>query len=107
MKYRRNHIAFLLSLALVLGLTAPAFAAGQNSMISFANGIAEGGTVVMSNVVSLVNAINQALAQISMPAIGYGYRGITGGNIYVSTEETINTVSRGLAQRVTTKNYLK
>lgn len=87
--------------------TDAAFAAGQNSMISFANGIADGGTVVMSNVVSLVNAINQALAQISMPAIGYGYRGITGGNIYVSTEETINTVSRGLAQRVTTKNYLK
>lgn len=81
--------------------------AGQNMMASFANGIADGGAVVMSNVVSLVNAINQALAQISMPAIGYGYRGITGGNIYVSSEEMTRTVSRGLAQRVTTKNYLK
>lgn len=84
-----------------------AFTAGNNAMISFANGIADGSVVVMNNVNTLVNQINKALASIAMPAYGYGLGGITGGSLYIGRETLTDTVSRGMKVRVDTKNYLK
>lgn len=84
-----------------------AFTAGNNAMISFANGIADGSVVVMNNVNTLVNQINKALASIAMPAYGYGLGGITGGSLYIGRETLTDTVSRGMKVRVDTKNFLK
>ena len=84
-----------------------AFTAGNNAMISFANGIADGSVVVMNNVNTLVNQINKALASITMPAYGYGLGGITGGSLYIGRDSLVDTVSKGVGQRVYVKNYLK
>ena len=84
-----------------------AFTAGNNAMISFANGITDGSVVVMNNVNTLVNQINKALASIAMPAYGYGLGGITGGSLYISRDSLVDTVSKGVGQRVYVKNYLK
>lgn len=84
-----------------------AFTAGNNAMISFANGIADGSVVVMNNVNTLVNQINKALASIAMPAYGYGLGGITGGSLYIGRDSLVDTVSKGVGQRVYVKNYLK
>lgn len=84
-----------------------AFTAGSNAMISFANGIADGSVVVMNNVNTLVNQINKALASIAMPAYGYGLGGITGGSLYIGRDSLVDTVSKGVGQRVYVKNYLK
>lgn len=88
---------------------AAAFEAGRNAMIAFGNGIAEGAVIPINNVASMVNQINAMLAQIATPAFGLGYGGISGGNIYLYTQQrnNANNVSRMIGNRVQTKMLVK
>lgn len=88
---------------------AAAFEAGRNAMIAFGNGIAEGAAIPINNVASMVNQINAMLAQIATPAFGLGYGGISGGNIYMYTQQRDNArnVSRMIGNRVNTKMLVK
>lgn len=60
---------------------------GKNLMIEFGNGIAEGTSIPLNNVANMVNQINAMLSQITAPAFGLGWSGITGGNIYLYNQQ--------------------
>lgn len=76
--------------------------AGKNLMIEFGNGIAEGTAIPINNVASMVNQINAMLAQISAPAFGLGWSGITGGNIYLYNQQktAASSISRFIGRGV-------
>lgn len=62
-----------------------ASASGKSLMTAFGNGIAEAAAIPIGNVREMVNTINAMLANISAPAFGLGWDGISGGNIYQYT----------------------
>lgn len=84
-------------------------AAGNNLMVSFGNGIAEGAAVPIGNVRTMVESINSMLNQIAVPAFGAGFAGITGGTIglYMDSQKvgalTAGSVSRSIGRGVQTK----
>lgn len=84
-------------------------AAGNNLMVSFGNGIAEGAAVPIGNVKTMVDSINSMLNQIAVPAFGAGFSGITGGTIglYMDSQKvgalTAGSVSRSIGRGVQTK----
>lgn len=84
-------------------------AAGNNLMVSFGNGIAEGAAVPIGNVKTMVDSINSMLNQIAVPAFGAGFAGITGGTIglYMDSQKvgalTAGSVSRSIGRGVQTK----
>lgn len=82
-----------------------AMTAGQNLMTSFGNGIAAGTSVPLENVRNMVNQINAMLAQISMPAFGLGWSGITGGNVYLynNQQNAAKALSTTIGRGVQTK----
>ena len=82
--------------------------AGTNLMVSYGNGIAAGMDVPLNNVRSMVNQINAMLAQISMPAFGLGWSGITGGNVYLYNQQKnlASTLSTTIGRGAQTKSLI-
>jgi phage tail tape-measure protein len=86
-----------------------AMTSGKNLMINFGNGIAEGMSVPLENVRNMVNQINTMLSQMSMPAYGLGWAGVTGGNIYMYNNQRniasaiSSTIGAGVATKILKK----
>lgn len=83
--------------------------AGTNLMVSYGNGIAAGMDVPLNNVANMVNQINAMLSQISMPAFGLGWSGITGGNVYLYNQQrnAAKVVSTNIGRGAQTKMLMK
>ena len=88
-------------------------AAGNDLMISFGNGIAEGAAIPLQNVRDMINQINATLNSIATPAYGLGWSGITGGNIalYMDGQKVgqlaADGVNAALGRKVDTKMMVR